>query len=262
MTRHSIAGALAAAALIAACDSPQAVTPPPTGPFSISPVDPWAGSTVLIRSADFSAHGHGAFVRLGTDSLALTRVDDTTMSAAIPDTVGGEFTPQVVVDGLSFPLQPITISGYASYHQYEPWLEQDIYAWPRTGAASVMGGTATGLTFIDLDAGTVTTDDTILNLNYIRGPGATYRDSVFLLARAGSALESWRLLPTPALLDTAGLSGFAYYRQAMQLGPNTLWTGADNGWYIWTRSDANHPYSVTGSDVVSETEGVYISPRH
>jgi hypothetical protein len=128
-----------------------------------------------------------------------------------------------------------------------------------------MGGSDAGLTFINLDAGTVTSFDSFIDLHYIHGPGATYQDSVFIVARAGSSLEAWRVLPTPTLIDSVTQSGQCYCRQAMQLGPNTLYMGAGGiGWEILTRPDSTQPWSLAlqAPGGVSETEGAYISPRH
>jgi hypothetical protein len=175
---------------------------PPTGPFSIDH-EAWASGTVTLRSPDFRLRGSAAVLLIGTDTAALSRVDDSMLTARIPTTTpGGTVTPAFSVDGYPVPLGNMTIYGYADA-QILPLLAGEGLAWPRVGNASLMTPTSNGLSLFDLGARTVTSFNGVGTLNAgdcMNSPGPTYMDSVFTVCGSGGVLETWRLFPTPTRL--------------------------------------------------------------
>ena len=179
--------------LAAVCGCTAPVQPDLSGPFAITPAEPWAGTEVTVSGPYFRAGGHGAVLRLGTVPISLTRVDDTSMTAMLPTTISGTFDPQLEVDGQVIGLDRITIVGYAETFEMQPQLGWDLMVWELGGGANVMGASpGRGLTLMRLDYRTVTTWDSLLDPNLLRGPGVTYQDNVFLLRPWNSTtLESW-----------------------------------------------------------------------
>jgi hypothetical protein len=72
--------------LLAACSDTPAGQPEPQ-PFVVENADVWSGTSVTVRSAGFVAADPSA-VLLGTDTLVFTRVNDSTLTVALPDLPG------------------------------------------------------------------------------------------------------------------------------------------------------------------------------
>lgn len=253
-TRHLVLSLAA----VSGCTAP--VQPDLSGPFAITPAEPWAGAAVTVSGPYFRDGGDGAVLRLGTVPISLTRVDDTSMTAVLPTTISGTFDPQLEVDGQVIGLDRITIVGYAETFEMQPQLGWDLVVWELGGGANVMGASpGRGLTLMRLDYRTVTTWDSLLDPELLRGPGVTYQDNVFLLRPWNStALESWTLLPTPRRV--AVHPGIPSYRQVMGLGPNAWFVSSHHEFSTYIRADSVQPYQQT-STRAEETEGVHMSPR-
>ena len=226
---------------------------------TIFPTTLWSGGTILLRSDAFRTGGTGATLQVGGMGEDLTRVDDSTMTARIPNTVSGTIMATAVVNGVPANLTALTVYGFAETVNYSPQLGEDVYVWPRDGHARIMGGSGEdgpnpGLALIDLDTRAVTSFPGILNTNNLRGPGATFQDSIFLLKNSLNGLngpvEVWRLLPTPTLLESH--PEIRTSRQAMRFGPNAWFTSQSN------------LISYPGGELTfaNEPEGVFMSPRH
>lgn len=237
------------AAILGACNSRDAVTPPPpASSFLITPSAAFAGSTVRIHGADFRSSLSGGAITIGDTDVTLTRVDDTTMSAEVPTTAGGVLTPVLKLDQRQVQLAPFTVFGFAetqTYDQY-PW---GAVAWPRTGHAVIMGlAFGTDLDFIDLDAKTITSYPAMSG-SLRGGPGATYQDSVFVFSRDGTP-ETWRVLPVPTRIAAyPGIDCGCW--EAMQMGPDQ--------WLTASKYTLSTP--ITKLSIV-EPQANYLSPRH
>lgn len=189
-------------------------------------------------------------ITVSDSDVLLVRIDDTTMSALLPATLGGSVAPVLKLDGYQLPLASITVYGFAAMHSYEE-STHEATVWPRTGRAVVMGFSdeTGGLSFFDLDATTVTT---LPQVHYLlHSPGATYQDSVFLFKLGDDSIESWRVLPVPERLATYGGIGDLANWEAMQLGPNQ--------WLTASKSGITYP---TGGVQTFQPQGVSMSPRH
>lgn len=258
---HSVtrAGIALAAIGAVACDGTIA---PETFPVRVAVTEAWSGAEVPIVSRGFGATWLLPSVWLDDVALAVRRLDDTTVAATLPVasgphalTVRGLHTEPTTV--------PVTVYGYAGADDAYPDIIADVLVWPRTGHASVLGVSQLGLTLIDLDAKTVTAFDSLFDparcWDGLRGPGVTYRDSVFVVLPIGSpSVESWRFWPTPAPVAVHLSVGIP--RQVMQLGPDTWFTGGAHSSRILSRADSSQPYQEATIQM-EETEGVHLSPR-
>ncbi len=179
------------------------------------------------------------------------------MTTRLPSTLSGTITPTAEVNGATVNLGTLTAYGFEETVDYSPQLGEDVYVWPRDGHARIMGGTGEGgqpnpgLIFIDLDTHAVQSFPGILSTEFLRGPGATYQDSIVLLqSSADGPVEAWRLLPTPTLVESH--PEIVTFRQAMRFGPDAWSTSQSNG--------INYPGGA--GTFADEPEGVFMSPRH
>jgi len=242
---------------LAACGSP--AEPSLASGVAIAPTHAWAGSIVRVTAAAFRNGADGAVLQIGTETLPLSRIDNTTLAATLPSTMSGTFTPRLEAQGQVITLSPVTIGGYVEAFTLQPVLAWDVVVWPRDGGANVMGPSPEGLTLLRLDTRTVTSFDSIIDTDLLRGPGATNQDSIFLLRPRNSAtLESWRILPTPerVAVHDMGSSG-----QSMRLGPNAWFGSSAHSYSTTIRAESSQPYVRTQVQA-EETEGVLMSRRH
>ena len=224
--------------------------------------DAWASKDYRISSPEFVGRGHGASVSIGGTRLPLSRLDATTLRAELPDSIlGGTYTPMLHLDGYQVRLSSVRVSWYVRRTDYSRTIPTDAYAWPRDGAASVLGQTNDGLTLFNLDAGTSAVLP-VPSTSNLRGPGATPDPDVFIL-RQGNTMQSWRLRPQPQLVEAFDDFYGNFTRQVMLLNPNAMFvTHGQHYFQLYTRTA---PLGVFQGDPwleqAEEVEGVYMSPR-
>lgn len=223
----------------------------------------WAGQTLQLRSQNFRDHGDGATLVVGATTIPLVRVNDTTMSAKLPTTMSGTVSAQVDFGGTSVAVPALQVAGFAAMAQpANADIVWDVYATTRNGHAAAVGTTNAGLVFIDLESSTTSAPVAGSNYGWLRGPGATYQDGVYLLRAANDPLASWDFTgATPAKIATHNTVVSGTTRQAMRLGPNAWFVSTNNQFQTLVRSNDADPFVVT-TTTASETEGVYMSPRH
>lgn len=106
---RSLTLGLGLALLPAGCADPPAAQPDPE-PFVVENADVWSGSSLTVRSAGFVPADPVA-VLLDTDTLAFTRVNDSTLRVGLPDAPG---THQLRISSafvLPIPV-PVHLNGY------------------------------------------------------------------------------------------------------------------------------------------------------
>ena len=226
----------------------------------VSPSAPWAGSTIRLQSSAFVRDGDRAELWLGSTPLPLTRLDDTTLTAPLPDSAGGAYELRLVLDGEVVLLDPLTVIGYTGSYEIPPSLEWDVAVWPRNGHATIIGTSAQGLTLIDLDTRAVTSYPALADVSGMRGPGMTYTGSDLILYPDGATtLQAWWLSGGPRLVR-AFPDLTAQPRQAMQLGPDAWFFSSHHTFWTSVRTDSTQPYQTVIVQA-EETEGVHMSPR-
>jgi hypothetical protein len=224
--------------------------------------DGWASREYRVTSPTFANRGHGASVKIGGTRLPLVRVDATTLQAQLPDTIpGGTHVPRLLLDGYEIVLSSVRVAGFVARTDYTRTIPTDAYAWPRDGAASVLGQTSEGLTLFNLDAGTSSVLP-IPSTSNIRGPGATPDPDVYLI-RNGDALQSWRLRPVPGLVEVYDDFYGDFTRQAMLLNPDAMFIAPGQHLFqLFTRTSAGGVFQTSlFTEQAEEVEGVYMSPR-
>ncbi len=252
-------GALVLTLATVACDEPLSLE---TFEARAVATEGWSGNDIAITSRGFVATQLLPSAWLDDLPLAVHRTDDTTVAVTLPATSGQR---TLTVRGVHIEplIVPLTVYGYAGFDDTYPDIIGDVLVWPRTGHASVLGVSRSGLASIDLDTRVVTAFDSVFDparcWGGLRGPGVTYRDSVFVVLPVGSpSVESWRLGPTPVRLDAHPEHGIP--RQLMQLGDDTWLRGGAHTLSIRSRTDSTQPYQEIDY-AAEETEGVHLSPR-
>ena len=248
---------------LTACGTPSDPSPPGPATYRITPSALWAGGTVTIESSAFRDLGDGAELDLGLTSIALVRVDDTTMTATLPGDAGGIYDPVVVMEDSLALLEQVEVWGFAATRRYGPesvWLPWDTYVWPR-GEPQVIAGTNNGeLAIIDLDTEEIRTIPGVFYPTIgLRGPGATPDDNVLLLKPQGQPLQSWQFGAVPQKLGEHPEIGGN--RQVLRLGLHSWLVTWNNRVEVWLRPDSSAAYTVAANYPLNEPQGVHLSPR-
>jgi len=258
--------ALLAAALIAvgACSSDPTTISPPNGEYVILPRSLWPGGTVRVTSGDFARYGDDATLELGGTTVPLERVDDQTLQATIPADFSGRAVPMLRFDSYSYPLDEITVAGYAGSRDLpeEGHIAWDAYVTTIGGVPHVIGGNLTGdLARVNLRTGIVSVSVDALEYNSLRGPGMTPTAGQWLL-NGGNGIELWRIDGAPQKIDDSfhGTLPTGFTRQIAQLTANSYLQTTNRSWSIATRPDANSAFVETASgEGFDESEGLHLS---
>ena len=250
-TRPPLVAAAIALSSIACSDS----TTPGQADFTITPATAWAGSEIVVAGHGLATASTPPVFRVGDSTLAGRSVNDSTWAVTLPTTVSGPVTVTLTLNGHGVTLDPVKVRGATRADEFTVRFPWDLLVWPKTGDASVLGGDADGnLVLLNATTGVVTTIDSLIDSNLMRGPGVTTRDSTFLLRpRLSQSLESWTLFPAPARIEQ--FAAITSTRQVMQFGPDAFFVSH------------NHQFDVTApggnySEQAEETSGVIMSPTH
>ena len=100
--------------LLAACGSGS--DPPAPGPFTITPTSAWSGNVVEVRGPG-AAGLTGAQLDVGPLTLPLARINDTTLSTTLPDTISA-YSKSPCANGESSALGQITVHGFVQSFEY------------------------------------------------------------------------------------------------------------------------------------------------
>jgi hypothetical protein len=182
---------------LAGCADPPAQPDPQ--PFSVESSDVWSGASVTLRSAGFVDVDPSA-VLLDDDSLAFTRVDDSTLHVPLPDSPG---THQLrVVSPLVLPTSvTVKLNGFLSAERSTVFMGRAIRGAQPT---EVYSSGPTGLRRWNVSTGaTVDYPDSMHVSTCARGVGLGPHPGELVLHSACNATwKVWRVEPTIDLLDS------------------------------------------------------------
>lgn len=243
------------ALLLAACREP-AWAPPEPVPVSLLTPDVWSGSEAVLASAAFTRDRGLPVVVLNADTLAVRRLDDTTVAAQLPDLPGTQSLHVLALDVLDFPIA-IELRGFESAGS-GPILSGRLQVLPR-GPPTVVGTGVRGAVVWNLQS-TITTPlpDSLHDPMCAEGVGLSY---------AGVALRpnctysdrwwSWRVRPALELVDDSLCGGY-YGDIAFELGPGR---GLRMAPYEVSRSYRDSLTCSLSHLVWASASDVIISPR-
>ena len=199
--RNGSVRALMVGLLLAGCSDPP-VQPDPQ-PFVVENDDVWSGSSITVRSAGFV--GADPAVLLDADTLAFTRVNDSTLSVALPDLPGTHQLHIASPSVLSTPV-PVHLNGFLGAREGPVFMGRAVRGAELT---EVYGSGPTGLRRWNVSTGaTLDYPDSMHTETCSRGVGAGPHIGELVLLHGDCSTPRWwlwRIEPTVALLDTTQL---------------------------------------------------------
>ena len=173
--------------------------------FVLVTPDVWSGGEALVMSPAFAAPAGLPLVLLDSDTLAVQRIDDTTLAARLPDLPGGH-TLRVVSSDVTNTGVTINLNGFHDMST-GPVLEGTTQRWLQP--TQVLGNGPTGLRLWDVYSGT-TFDfpDSLQDIQCTRGVGPSNAAGRVVLFGPPGACQTpskwfvWSLTPTATRLDS------------------------------------------------------------
>lgn len=250
---------------LTACIGNDEVPPSFDGPITLSGTSLWAGQTLTLESADFAQIGStdSVIVLVGDSASRATRVDATRYAVTLPTVGRGPFPVRVRWRGLEQFAPSVTLYGFDRFESTSVrfWNDQQVVRREAPQIVAIDASTSR-YAMLDVISGAVTPIPVPAANNGCRGPGPTPDPGLFLLQRyegPATALERWRLFPTPQLLDT--LRGVTCVRQVMQLSTNRVFRSTHHYYELLTRPHPDSAFTSSAPIPGEETEGVTLSPR-
>ena len=252
------AAACALAALLVAGCSEGSSGPGDPQPLSLTftPATQLSGSTVRTSSGAFAAAL--PTVITGARTLAVSRLDDTTVSIVLPDTTSVDLALSVDAGAGGLGAGVVHVRGFDHATQvpgalwFDP-LAITVNASPRFLAQGQLAFRSYVLGVLDPATEQLTTITGLEAPSYDFGIVPSRADGEYILRDSTDRLGRWRLFPTPQLLDTVPLA-YAGARLYAQL--------ADSVWMTLSSTMATRrtPTSTTIEALFSDPLRVVFSP--
>lgn len=136
---------LAIVGLLGACEAP--VSSPELHP-SLQTPHAWSRGEVRISDPVFASSAALPTVTVGSHTLVVRAVDDTTIAATLPDT-SGPVALSVHAFGAVVPAGPVIVAGFREAYD-GPFLSGYVLPWPSDNPTSVLGAGDSGAVLVDL----------------------------------------------------------------------------------------------------------------
>jgi hypothetical protein len=263
-------GPIALLVALAACTDPSTSSRSPVPPavFRLAAPDAWSGGAVTVFSST-PLPSTLPTVSVGGQAVTVTRVNDTTLRAALPAAVG---PMTVVVAGAQDTLRAaVTLHGFEAMGTlFGVW---GVLSPFPGAAAAVIGNGAAGVVTADLHTGTVTTyPDSMHSSSCGWGPGVTPDSAQFILqtpnGASACANARWAIAPSPLMLETTPPFSTAESdnrRVIAELAPRRWLVSEKYDIALWI-CDTGCVLSYLDNlpaapDVAGRIDGVHLSPR-
>ena len=212
-------------------------TSPPT-PVLVKTTQ-WAGGEIEIQSVGFKGAGALPVVTANAETLAIRRVDDSTVAARMPAQAGA-YTVRVGAGGYTTAYPPLTLYGF-SEEEVGPVMSGRV-ALVNPGAASplVLSYGDSGAVVVDLAANGVvaTIPDSVASPDCAWSPGPSYRGAGYFVVQGAVSgtcrtPQVWRLYPsvTP-VTTTSPVIVFPWYVMA-EVGASRWYAENNNHEWFW-----------------------------
>lgn len=262
---HSWLGLL----VIAGCNTPDATGPSPiaTNDFGLTPLQQWAGGSVYVHSTAFKYLTDGTYhILAGGDTLAVTRIDDSTVAVAPPDLGTRTVGLSIIGQNTAALLGSVQFVGFAGISTPDADFHGDYEAWPAgtvgaTGALGWVNDSGTGysgtVATLDLRTGHVTTYPG-LGYHGSYGPAPSYLTDVVTSSIGASLVAAVHLSDTHDTL-TSAIPGAA--RTDYLIGPFTVFHTASHSAYARISADTGKTWhAVKDTLYVSSIWQLVLSP--
>ncbi len=228
MSIRAISSTVLALLVLAACGADDPLTPPPPPPppapsFAVAERDIWQGGVVEVMATNLPEGGSGVMLELGQNNLAMEQVAPGTWLAVLPTDLVGTFPAGIRAGDQSFTLGDVRVHGAVETAHYPVGLGdfvQEARDWWYQGAPKYLVPSDQGLATIDLRSGSMVTAPGLMIWG-MTSMGVTRDPDVFVFREAaGKPFVTWRLGPTPTVVDTLSypLTGSGNIRGMAVLG--------------------------------------------
>ncbi|MGB7213266.1 MAG: hypothetical protein WBC97_11655 [Gemmatimonadales bacterium] len=217
---------LASALIVVGCNDPDSTGPSPilVSDFVMSPTVQWSGGVVQVRSSAFSHLTTAQFTLLaGTESLVVTRLDDSTVSVTPSDAGTRTVSFRAVAGTDTVSIGSVQFFGFTGMSTLPTPIYSEYSPWPVLDPTGVLGSTPAGnVAVADLPSGTVTSYG--LRYSGFDAVGPSYRAGVVTVPGATITDSSglWQLGPNSTRL---GALPFNSQRYQWEIGPHTWLEG-------------------------------------
>lgn len=197
MNRHPtrLSGALC---LLLAC-SDGGTAPQPLPVVQLSPAAQWSGGEVRLRSEFFARRPVLPRILAGGDTLAVSRVDDSTVTVILPEVGSGPLALSLLHDHQRDTVGTVVVYGESSRREVSPAPAVALVATTRANQPVFVGANEQNEAIeVDPVAGTSLLHPGLVTPGGYYGVGITYRADRFLLRDASDTLKAWSLWPVPA----------------------------------------------------------------
>ena len=224
MRSTSVIALLTIAALAAACTD--STTPREPAVYSVTPAAQWSGGLVQVRSSFFVGLPVLPVVTAGYDTLAVSRLNDSTLAVVLPSVASGELTLTVKDGAALLELGQVAVFGFNSKRTIAPGLGGQIQMLPGAPPHTVVGTDAgdpqarNELLAVNLATDQVTRMTGVYATDFY-GAAPSYLTNQVVAKDGTGALGIWALWPTPTLLGPLPF-GNGYIRQLSQFNQD-IW---------------------------------------
>ena len=179
------------------------------GPVTITPSTQWSGGTVTVTTDQLLNYAATPVITAGSDTLAVTVVDDTTLSVTAPSVPTGriELVAHGLADDLS--LGMVEVVGFAGVIQQNGQIFGLQLPWPRENPTGILSTwrTSTGpgdVVYLHASTGGITHTGLTVTSSSDPGVAFSYRSGIFTTVRYDT-LEFWSWPHPPGgTISTAG----------------------------------------------------------
>jgi hypothetical protein len=255
---------VAAVSLVAAACSGTTTGPVPLGEITVLDRSVWSGGTVRIRSGDFRTFGDGAVLDIGSESLALERLDETTLVAILPALPSMVLEPTVRFDGFSFPVQSISVAGFVDAE-----LVPDASSWFGDGQLAMLnnqphaiGFTSRDLVLVNLLTGVTNSYPNLHDFRMPYGPGPTWDPAIWIVDPTMGPVKLVSL-PSGTIVDSLPEIQSQFTDVVARPSPDVWARYAKSNELYWTfRPAPDSAYqSVTDHLFLPSPHALVLSPR-
>ncbi|HEU5358668.1 MAG TPA: hypothetical protein VFU45_06100 [Gemmatimonadales bacterium] len=232
------------------------------------PLQQWAGESVHVRSAAFVYLTDGSYhILAGSDTLAVTRIDDSTVAVAPPDAGSRTVAFTITGAGATAHMGSVQFFGFGGIREPDAGFGGDYEAWPAgtIGATGVLGwvndsgtGYSGSIATLDLRTGHVTTHPG-LGYHGSYGPAPGYLPDVVTTSLDVSPVAAVHLGNPHDTLVSIAIPGFP--RTDYLIGPFVEFHTQSHSAYARTSTDSGRTWhTVKDTLYLNSTWQLVLSP--
>lgn len=253
-------GRAAFVVLLAACS--ESVEPPPPA-FVVAPGTQWSGGALTLRSPYFVDRDPLPVVTAGAETLAVSRLDDSTLATTVPLGPSGPVTLSLARGSRRDSVATVQRVGFSGKRTVTPALFGELLATDSAGTPFVLGGSFTG----------TANREPIVRLRVVQGTSQVFTlrqpsntqygmapsiiPGAFTVRDATDSIRLATLLTdAPAIIDSMHGWGTGFTRQVSLVNPGA--------WLVTQSHNTFVRYDTGGAPTLVPTESpwaVYMSPR-